>query len=53
MTGAAYQAHIGLEIHVQLITASKVFCQCRNAFGDRPNENVCPVCLGYPGSCRR
>ena len=49
MTGARWQAHIGLEIHVQLITASKVFCQCRNAFGDRPNENVCPVCLGYPG----
>ena len=49
MTDAAWQAHIGLEIHVQLITASKVFCQCRNAFGDRPNENVCPVCLGYPG----
>ena len=50
MTGGAWQAHIGLEIHVQLITASKVFCQCRNAFGDRPNENVCPVCLGYPGT---
>ena len=49
MTAAAYQPHIGLEIHVQLITVSKVFCQCRNAFGDRPNENVCPVCLGYPG----
>ena len=49
MSGDRYQAHIGLEIHVQLITASKVFCQCRNAFGDRPNENVCPVCLGYPG----
>ena len=49
MTGTGWQAHIGLEIHVQLITASKVFCQCRNAFGDRPNENVCPVCLGYPG----
>ena len=49
MSGAGWQAHIGLEIHVQLITASKVFCQCRNAFGDRPNENVCPVCLGYPG----
>ena len=44
-----YQAFIGLEVHVQLITASKVFCDCRNAFGDRPNENVCPVCLGYPG----
>ncbi len=44
-----WQPHIGLEIHVQLITASKVFCQCRNAFGDQPNENVCPVCLGYPG----
>ena len=49
MSGDRYQARIGLEIHVQLITASKVFCQCRNAFGDRPNENVCPVCLGYPG----
>ena len=49
MTGTGWQAHIGLEIHVQLITASKVFCECRNAFGDRPNENVCPVCLGYPG----
>ena len=47
--GAPCQPRIGLEIHVQLLTASKVFCQCRNAFGDRPNENVCPVCLGYPG----
>ena len=49
MTATAWQAYIGLEVHVQLITASKVFCQCRNAFGDQPNENVCPVCLGYPG----
>ena len=50
MSGVTYRPHIGLEIHVQLITASKVFCQCRNAFGDQPNENVCPVCLGYPGT---
>ena len=43
------QAFIGLEIHVQLLTESKVFCGCRAAFGDRPNTNVCPVCMGYPG----
>ena len=44
-----YQSFIGLEIHIQLSTASKVFCGCRAAFGDEPNTNVCPVCMGYPG----
>ncbi|CAN5721276.1 Asp-tRNA(Asn)/Glu-tRNA(Gln) amidotransferase subunit GatB [soil metagenome] len=41
---------IGLEVHCELATATKLFCACRNAFGDEPNTNVCPVCLGLPGS---
>ena len=41
---------IGLEIHVQLKTETKMFCRCRNHFGDEPNSNVCPVCLAHPGS---
>ena len=44
-----YEVFIGLEIHVQLGTNSKVFCNCNNSFGSRPNENICPICLGYPG----
>ncbi len=44
-----FQSYIGLEIHIQLSTESKVFCSCRAAFGGEPNSNVCPVCLGYPG----
>ncbi len=40
---------IGLEIHVELATATKMFCRCRNNFGDPPNSNVCPVCIGMPG----
>ncbi len=43
------QSFIGLEIHIQLLTRSKVFCGCRAAFGEEPNSNVCPICLGYPG----
>jgi aspartyl-tRNA(Asn)/glutamyl-tRNA(Gln) amidotransferase subunit B len=41
---------IGLEVHCELRTETKLFCGCRNAFGDEPNTNVCPVCLGLPGS---
>ncbi len=44
-----YQSFIGLEIHIQLLTQTKIFCGCRAAFGDEPNSNVCPVCMGYPG----
>ena len=43
------RADIGLEMHVHLATRTKAFCSCRAAFGDAPNSNVCPVCLGYPG----
>ncbi len=46
----AYEPVIGLEVHVQLKTASKIFCGCSTRFGDPPNTNVCPVCLGLPGS---
>ncbi len=49
-TGAAYEAVIGLEVHAQLRTATKIFCGCRAAFGDAPNAHVCPVCLGLPGA---
>jgi aspartyl-tRNA(Asn)/glutamyl-tRNA(Gln) amidotransferase subunit B len=47
---ARYETVIGLEVHVQLLTATKIFCSCRNRFGDAPNTNVCPVCLGLPGA---
>ena len=45
-----YQSFVGLEIHVQLLTETKVFCSCRTSFGEEPNTNVCPVCMGYPGT---
>ncbi len=45
-----YETVIGLECHVELATATKMFCGCRNEFGAPPNTNVCPVCLGLPGS---
>jgi len=45
-----YQAFIGLEIHIQLLTKTKAFCGCRPEFGDEPNSNICPVCMGYPGA---
>jgi aspartyl-tRNA(Asn)/glutamyl-tRNA(Gln) amidotransferase subunit B len=44
-----YQSFIGLEVHIHLLTKTKVFCGCAAAFGDEPNTHVCPVCLGYPG----
>jgi aspartyl-tRNA(Asn)/glutamyl-tRNA(Gln) amidotransferase subunit B len=45
-----YEPVIGLEVHVQLLTASKIFCGCSTQFGSAPNSNVCPVCLGLPGA---
>jgi aspartyl-tRNA(Asn)/glutamyl-tRNA(Gln) amidotransferase subunit B len=45
-----YLATVGLEIHAQLLTRSKAFCGCSTAFGDPPNTNTCPVCLGLPGA---
>ena len=45
-----WETVIGLEVHCELRTETKLFCGCRNAFGDSPNTNVCPVCLGLPGS---
>ncbi len=44
-----YDVVIGLEVHVQVKTNSKMFCSCANEYGAEPNTNVCPVCLGYPG----
>lgn len=46
----SYEANVGLEVHVQLKTRSKMFCGCANDFGAEPNTQVCPVCLGYPGA---
>jgi len=45
-----YEPVIGLEVHVQLLTRTKIFCGCATQFGDPPNTNVCPVCLGLPGA---
>ena len=45
-----YEVFIGLEIHIHLKTHTKMFCSCKASYGDDPNINVCPVCLGYPGT---
>jgi aspartyl-tRNA(Asn)/glutamyl-tRNA(Gln) amidotransferase subunit B len=50
MSTEGWEPVIGLEVHCELKTATKLFCGCRNAFGDEPNTNICPVCLGLPGS---
>jgi len=47
---SGYEAVIGLEVHAQLTTASKAFCSCPTEFGAQPNVNVCPICLGHPGT---
>jgi len=47
---AKYEPVIGLEVHAQLLTATKIFCGCSTRFGAPPNANVCPVCLGLPGA---
>src|SRR5277367_3741420 len=49
-TRTDFEPVIGLEVHVQLLTASKIFCSCSTRFGAPPNTNVCPVCLGMPGA---
>jgi aspartyl-tRNA(Asn)/glutamyl-tRNA(Gln) amidotransferase subunit B len=49
MSAVRFEPVIGLEVHVQLATASKIFCRCRTAYGEAPNTQVCPVCLGHPG----
>jgi aspartyl-tRNA(Asn)/glutamyl-tRNA(Gln) amidotransferase subunit B len=45
-----WETVIGLEVHAELLTVTKLFCGCRNSFGAEPNTNICPVCLGLPGS---
>ncbi len=49
-TATAFETVIGLEVHCELKTATKLFCGCRNAFGAEPNTNICPTCLGLPGA---
>ncbi len=50
LVGSNFEPVIGLEVHAQLSTRSKIFCGCSAAFGAPPNTNVCPVCLGFPGA---
>lgn len=45
-----YETNVGIEVHLQLKTNSKIFCSCPNQFGDKPNKNICPICSGYPGT---
>ena len=50
MPGMEYEVSVGMECHAELLTRSKMFCGCENAFGGEPNTRTCPVCLGLPGS---
>ena len=47
-----YEIVIGLEVHAQLLTKTKLFCGCTTPFGDKPNTHGCPVCLACPARCR-
>jgi aspartyl-tRNA(Asn)/glutamyl-tRNA(Gln) amidotransferase subunit B len=49
VTAMNYEPVIGLEVHAQLLTESKIFCGCSTQFGQTPNQNTCPVCMGFPG----
>ncbi len=49
-TTSTYEAVIGLEVHAELLTATKIFCSCAARFGSEPNTDVCPVCAGFPGT---
>ena len=48
-----YEAIIGIEVHAELLTATKIFCSCKNEFSKAPNTNICPVCMGHPGTLPR
>ena len=50
MAGRKYEPVIGIEVHAQLLTSTKIFCSCRPEYGAKPNTRVCPVCLGLPGA---
>ena len=51
-TAREYEPVIGVEIHVQLATRTKMFCGCELSFGDEPNTHTCPICLRTPACCR-